>query len=839
MSRRRKNTFAKAISHIKSTKFDMVEDAPTNRTSGFMTITPNSPNPDYVPPHYPAPEDLPDFSIDGEDGKDTTGLFKSDGITPRTALPPITESSPDRSYILGPMSAMFYGWWGTDGTTTIGYIKQSDRRMMNLATIAGKLSDWDGASGFSSYGQLTLEQAVWFKNVEKAPGQTNHPDTANYRAFYPGPPSNSPDAFGRYYCTITGEGLDSPRSAEGEPMIPPGQGEMSPEDIYAAIMARLKKGEKLSKAEEEFLKNRNKEDEKEAESMLDKLKDHWKAVWDDLTNHDDIKKFGDDLKDMFGELRDAVPALEYSTDIAQSVLDNEPKDNSHTITQEDKDKLYDGINYDNIKINDTKEPYADDNIIEDENGNVRPRNQWPTDENGEELFYGNMTQEQKDQAQAWFEDRNEHPPNTKVVQSDESAKEMDATAGASNPLAAAGEAQMQVYKNENGDWVFSYHDHAYHNTESKDPNEVPGLGFINPKAWISTAVHAVSDALHDRPKESQTWTSNAENTGGMAGYPSNIRGDSIRSFETPLEKMPQEFQNWFNSQQKGNNKSNKNQTNSYRPRGRVISESKRSIIKNLKKPVVIPETKQKKYKVKPKIRGIENSAIISKPIETPKEYQPKGGRNLWGQYEYQRNVIQSQERKNEVLNLIGEGEGAFRHMLTRSKRLNAQEMEKFWGLHPDMHSHFYGGKKYKVTRKEQIHGDYLVFLVDEDGVKSNILQSKLNEKLAEEDDKRILDEYNKINPKPKRNDRISYEKDPLFKKVAKRLKKEIDYPDKPAKMGYPNDPPPKMVDGWHPEYGKRYKYDKLDPVSAVMMKRAPTGNPEVDANVTKAAKKPK
>ena len=55
----------------------------------------------------------------------------------------------------------------------------------------------------------------------------------------------------------------------------------------------------------------------------------------------------------------------------------------------------------------------------------------------------------------------------------------------------------------------------------------------------------------------------------------------------------------------------------------------------------------------------------------------------------------------------------------------------------------------------------------------------------------------------------------------------------------PNQPPPKQVDGWHPEYGKKYKYDKLDPVSAVMMSRAPTGDPEIDANVKKASMKPK
>ena len=42
-------------------------------------------------------------------------------------------------------------------------------------------------------------------------------------------------------------------------------------------------------------------------------------------------------------------------------------------------------------------------------------------------------------------------------------------------------------------------------------------------------------------------------------------------------------------------------------------------------------------------------------------------------------------------------------------------------------------------------------------------------------------------------------KDPIVKKVAKRLRQEIDYKDKPARQGYPDKPPAKQVDGWHPE----------------------------------------
>ena len=76
--------------------------------------------------------------------------------------------------------------------------------------------------------------------------------------------------------------------------------------------------------------------------------------------------------------------------------------------------------------------------------------------------------------------------------------------------------------------------------------------------------------------------------------------------------------------------------------------------------------------------------------------------------------------------------------------------------------------------------------------------------------------------------------DPLFTKVAKRLKKEIDYPKKPAKAGYPNEAPPKIDPntGMHPKFGKRYKYDKLDPHSAESMPMQ--GDQEIDSNIEQA-----
>ena len=209
MGRSNKNTYAKALKHLKSTHEEVTysmldEAAPTNSTSGLYRLEPDE---IIIDPNGADPVDFGEDPAAWEammqellgdyvayDGTDTSGLFESDGRI-RTIEPP-----GDTSYVLGPMSAMWYSW---GNFTQIGYIRQSDRRMVNLARITGQLGSWDGESDFTSYGQLTLEQAVWFRDAAKKDGADN--DTPNYRAFYPGPPSNPADEYGRYLAVIVGE----------------------------------------------------------------------------------------------------------------------------------------------------------------------------------------------------------------------------------------------------------------------------------------------------------------------------------------------------------------------------------------------------------------------------------------------------------------------------------------------------------------------------------------------------------------------------------------------------------------------------------------------------------
>ena len=185
------NRYTRALKQIKDKtldeKLELLSEIPTNNASGLYQDVPGTNEIETPDPVQLLPRGA-DLSQDGDgvegyNGTDTTGLFLDDG----TIL--IEEPPGDRSYVLGPMISMWYAW---ANYTQIGYVRQSDRKMVNLGRITGEMSNWDGVSGFTSYGQLTLEQAVWYKEQSRS----------DYRAFYPGPPSNEPDTFGRYIGSI-------------------------------------------------------------------------------------------------------------------------------------------------------------------------------------------------------------------------------------------------------------------------------------------------------------------------------------------------------------------------------------------------------------------------------------------------------------------------------------------------------------------------------------------------------------------------------------------------------------------------------------------------------------
>ena len=851
----RKNKFSSALRHLNSSQIDekikKLEEQPTNNTSGIYTLSPPDPAADptvYTPSFSDITILTPDFAI-GEDpdnatqAADTSGLFNAEGVS-LTAAPP-----GDNSYILGPMSTMYYAW---ASRTQIGYIRQSDRRMVNLGYISGNFGDWDGSeAAFNSYGQLTLEQAQWYRTIGKKDGADN--STENYRAFYPGPPSSVADAYGRYLCTITGDPKDIDNSYASS-TTGPKNGPMNPNDNFSSILNRLKKlGQKINW---DTVQSALKAGQKIADVL-------WSGA--EILSKAQLGELIADLT--FNPLIDAAfgfgtadSAGEYNTTLATSLMATvvTGKNQQIKLSADARQDLVNSIDIkaleQNLQLGAPPEVSSDNAINpgSGKNDNLLSGN-WGN-QGGVEIHYnpdnGSFTVTavkmlrdfgDLDQKNASGKITNFHDiPNPSPKQIAGIIEEK----GLEKPIKALLETIMDkkvggifgpnvrqisnaINSLTGGVMGLGWEGGAYGTSKEEAAqivyDEIPGVT----KAIYNFIVEgSASNAVHLRDQLIKIGIPQSEIEKAGAGF-----GGYVYSQEQFFGgELPLEVKKVINKKM--------DVYLGFATESTILSESKKiRIMKTLKEPVVLPEGKKKSYKVRPGRRGKTDFKGMDKLIgDTKIEKTFKEPQDIWNKDWHGYNQRVSQGKKNIVLELIGQSTDAFDYMLNDSKKMNAKQMEEFWGLHPEMHSHFHNGKKYKTLRKEQLKGDRLVFLVDEKGVKTSILQSKLNDQLAQKHDQELLDEYNKLNSK---KEPIEYKKDPLIKKVMGRLKNEIDYPDKPARKGYPNEPPPKMVNGMHPKLGKNYKYDKLDPVSAVMMSRAPTGDPEIDANVRKAARKPK
>ena len=218
---------------------------------------------------------------------------------------------------------------------------------------------------------------------------------------------------------------------------------------------------------------------------------------------------------------------------------------------------------------------------------------------------------------------------------------------------------------------------------------------------------------------------------------------------------------------------------SYQPQGEILSESRKRILREIKQPYTMKETPKQKYKMNFKGKfTAQNTPDVTASKKSDEVVTAKNAAGqTWRTQDKYWSGYESTERMNVIYDHVGHG---------------------------------------------QIYWDTIV---NENRHKKNMRDREIQEHLN-------LIEHKKAMKEIVEQQTLDAPKDPLFKKVAKRLKTEIDYPDKPSKNGYPDTPPPEMVNGFHPKYGKTYKYDKLDPHSAAAM--PPTGNPEIDANVQKA-----
>lgn len=591
MKSERANKFKKIHHHLKSNQIDekleMLNEIPTNNTSNIYVI-----EPDY----YVQDPDIPgevtraaDFTQDAlANGRDTTGLFDVDGTTILTIEPP-----GDTSYILGPMAAMWYAW---GNFTTIGYIRQSDRRMVDLGRITGPLGSWNGSTGFTSYGQLTLAQAVWFRDTPKLNGANN--DTPNYRAFYPGPPSNVADQYGRYLCVITGTPKPTtvtppirrvdPVMGGPDPNLPPGSANpnVAIDNMGGWLAAAAALGF-VFKSISDFIDWFN----KQSPEMQQKLKD--------LTKPQEISQYTDDPS--------TWPSIKNPVKLPPPIID--------------------------------------------------PKTGWPS-----------------------------------------------------------------------------------------VPNVPPS-------------------------------------------YRGKPGGSSVKLAH-------------------------------YEPQGQVLTEDKKRIIKNIKKPYILPEQPKVKYKIKPRSNRSVNVDLMKK-AEVPTSFKQPEER-LWTKYNKLENARWSQERKNEILDHLGGSDHAWEWLTETSKQKNKDIM----------YGHFGGQKKSSVVRKEDVKGDKLLFIVDENGKKETILQSELSIQLADEFNKELFEKYFQ------EQETLQADKDPLFRRVKSRLKSVVDYENKPSASGFPDIPPPETVNGYHPEFGKKGNmYNTLDKTSADSMPL--TGDPDIDNKILKAKKQAK
>ena len=206
---------------------------------------------------------------------------------------------------------------------------------------------------------------------------------------------------------------------------------------------------------------------------------------------------------------------------------------------------------------------------------------------------------------------------------------------------------------------------------------------------------------------------------------------------------------------------------SYESKGQVLAESRKRIFRDLRKPVVIPE-QPTKFKVKP--TGRNNKIVgagLMKPVEDPISFKPD--LNIWKKGDKKYNESSSQEKKNQVLELVGAAE---HHWTTLTERSDRERQEK------------------------------------------------VNEAMAQEFDREMEMLYEKYKKKETKVDKViqSIRTTSLDKSKIKPV--------------YPDQPPPKTVDGYHPKYGQKYKHDKLDPHSAEFMPK--TDNPTIDMNIDKA-----
>jgi hypothetical protein len=710
MGRERNNTFRKALRHLKSSQIDeklqLLSEIPTNNTTGIYVIEPESivQDPD-IPGEVTREANFDQDALNN--GRDTTGLFDVDNTTILTIEPP-----GDTTYILGPMSAMWYAW---GNFSTIGYIRQSDRRMVDLGRITGQLGSWNGSSNFTSYGQLSLEQAVWFRDTPKLNGADN--DTPNYRAFYPGPPSNAPDQYGRYLCVITGTSKETTVTPPPR-RVPPVMGNPNDAGYPWGLLG----------------------------SLSDKLKGLVKG----------LGNFFEPLSSL------AFAGATFGSFLLQQQgLVDYTKSNPYqaTLPPQDAKEISQSLN----------------NVV-----NTIPRERW-------ENLNGNDLQKIN----------NVLNPGTGPTPSNPDRKVGDQKNTDEYHLIVNNIGRSDAFKGNikidpitKKEYVSQINDN-YVFTNDSDASVKGAPELIN---FFATSFGAQNRPDMQQSKDiyartDQLDTSDPDGTKWKIGEEIKLKNMPI-SVPLPAPSGGTEYK--------------------YNPAGGgmggkrggavkeafVLSEDHRRILREIKQPVAVKEQPrtQKLEKYRPNFAGKYTSQNTPDVTACPQSDEMVKAKNAAGQTwrlkDRHWSRYESTERMNIIFDNVGHG-------------------SQYW----DMIINENQNKKGIRDRAVQEHLNMIAHnraMLSEDPTYQSPFRNNIEEQ-----------------------ETIQADQDPLFKKVAKRLKPAIDYPNKPSPNGFPTEPPPEMIDGWHPEYGNKSNYyNTLDPHSANSMPA--TGNAEIDAKVRRA-----
>ena len=871
------NRYSRALKQIKNKTLDeklqLLSEIPTNSAGGLYQDVPGQTvTPDPV-------QGLPraaDFEQDGDGeegytGNDTTGLFlETDG----TIL--VEEPPGDTTAILGPMISMWYAW---ANYTQIGYVRQEDRRMVNLGRITGEMSDWDGETGFTSYGQLSLEQAVWYKE------QTRQ----DYRAFYPGPPSNPADTYGRYIGSIVS--VPKPTTYQPPNYWSPGtQRGFNATDNHALLASLDNAGSKIAAAivlwiGVQFLGL--------IKSILDSLTPEQKErLFDNNTS-----QFGDTdaagraaEKNIGGEVakiwqsKTGAISLQFSHHVPSGKLINEQASGGGTITAH--------TDAGDVTINLPRTPLP--MPPEDNTGmQTSPQGGPATDYSKQQLNW--LKGQKSEYFVAGFVSNTEPATLEKmfagttvswyqVTRMSSEIKEIDKAKTEANerysehwdlisPQISSLLAQMSglaaTWSNFYGkylplsrqvDALYAEHDRIFDecirlSQQSLSASQRLGR-YVQSGKLVDMDPFKLNDPTIKKEKEpdekeisdliNQLKSENSELkqrillnklkafgygalllAGAVVGFKLLMGGAGLKALGAPvvnqLKKLapkvtkvptPKDptlptkvanavddalsnlmknvhndatsksiFNQLTRAQQSGSTSAaeraldafakykgapgTKGLFNSHQPSGKLLTESQKRVIRNIKKPVQVKEIPSK-VKVSPKLRNKNKTvgADMMKTPNVPNQFKPPAP-NIWASKDRKANIRASQEKKNQVLELVGAAE----HHWT-----------------------------YLTEQKRKEH------------------QGKVNEMMSAEFDKQM---------------ELLYEK---YKAKESKLDKAMSAFRKPTDIApeYPKTPPPEMDSetGMHPKYGKKYKHDKLDPHSAEFM--PPTGDPVIDANIKKA-----